>query len=134
MRFLTHASQMNMPNNVLTVKKTINPGKITDSDEDPKFGKKFLAVESGGRLEIHGLEPKVPFTRLATTLHPKVTIVHKSVSMKNSKEILMLSSAQWMAEQLCLLNRRRSNRSAIHCAYDSTPNLLIIGPLTIYLP
>ena len=74
--------------NDLTVKKTINPGKITDSDEDPKFGKKFLAVESGGRLEIHGLEPKGPVTRLATTLHPKVTIALESVSKKNSKEIL----------------------------------------------
>ena len=46
------------------------PGKRNDFYEDEVFGQKFLGVESGGSLEIHGIE-KRPWTRLAETLRPK---------------------------------------------------------------
>lgn len=43
-------------------------GKSDEGESMPTFGKKFIGVEAGGTLEIHGAQ-KVSWTLLARTLH-----------------------------------------------------------------
>ena len=63
-------------------------------------------------------------------LTPLILEFRAVIPRTTEPKIHVISSAQWMAERLCLLERRRSNRSAIHCAEGG---ILKLTPLPKYM-
>ncbi|XP_021362407.1 transmembrane protein 2-like [Mizuhopecten yessoensis] len=94
-------------------------GNVTDTYSVPGFGQKFIGVDTGGILEIHG-QDKLPWTKIASTLEklPDAAFTARDTVMANDREISNL--LDWQLKVCPQIDKEDSLKGLIVKSYNPT--------------